>query len=243
VLPRFANGSWRRSDLALLLVPPIGGILLALASRRDELYRFLVREDSVLEWAQVVAYCLAVAVGIVGGPRLWRSGDRIAAVLALFLAVAALVSAGEELAWGQRVFGFGTPELFAENRQGEVTVHNDSRLDGLFRVALLVAGLYGVVASLVLHGRTPLAPPRPLIGCFGIVALYFSYRLVSLQHPTYVEAKYSEWPELCLAFAVAYWCVAVVTRADRDRGGRVEPRSALRHGAASPSTPSSSRVV
>jgi hypothetical protein len=233
VAPHSPNGGSRRRDLGLLVVPPIGGVLLALASRREELYRFLVREDSVLEWAQAVAYCLAVVAGIVGGPRLWRSGERIAAVLVLFLAAAALMSAGEELAWGQRLFGFGTPELFAQNRQGEVTVHNDSRLEGPFRVALLLAGLYGVVASLVMHGRTPLAPPRALIGFFGIVALYFSLRLVFLRHPTYVEAKYSEWPEFCLAFAVAYWCVAVVTRADRSDS----------HHDASASTPSSSRVV
>jgi uncharacterized membrane protein YfcA len=30
----------------------------------------------------------------------------------------------EEISWGQRLFGYGTPESFAANRQGEVNLHN-----------------------------------------------------------------------------------------------------------------------
>jgi hypothetical protein len=137
------------------------------------------------------------------------------------------MSVGEELAWGQRLSGFGTPELFAQNRQGETTLHNDARFDVPSRVALLLAGLYGVVMSVAVRGRTPFAPPRQLIGFFAVVSAYFAFRLLFLEHPTYIEAKYSEWPELCLAFAVAYWCADLVKRSERPRAGPV-PRNGRR---------------
>lgn len=201
-------------------MPLVGGLLLALASRREELYRFLVREDSVLEWAQVLAYGVTVGVGIIGGPRLWRSGDRLAAGVVVSLAAVALIGAGEELSWGQRAFRFGTPDLFAQNQQGEATLHNDARLEAPVRFAVLAAALCAIVTSIAMHGRSVLAPPRPLIGFFGFVAAYYSFRLLFLPHPTYVQAKYSEWPELCLAFAFAYWSVAVAKGAARDLGAQ-----------------------
>jgi lysylphosphatidylglycerol synthetase-like protein (DUF2156 family) len=205
----------RARAAALLVIPPLGAVLVALASRREGLYRLLVREDAVLEWAQVLAYVLAVALGVVGGPRLWRRGERAGTAVVVVLAAAAALSAGEEIAWGQRIFGFGTPELFAENQQGETTLHNDPALELPSRVALLLAGLYGVATPIAVRASTPLTPPRALISFFAVVVAYFAFRLLFLHHPTYVEAKYSEWPEFCLAFATAYWCAAVATRNDR----------------------------
>lgn len=205
----------RTCETALLVVPALGAVLVALASRREGLYRLLVHEDSVLEWAQVLAYVVVVAVGVIGAPRLWRGGDRAGTAVVVVLATAAALSAGEELAWGQRIFG--TPEQLAQNQQGETTLHNDPSLELPSRVALLLAGLYGMVTPIAVRASTSLAPPRALIGFFAVVAAYFAFRLLFLQHPTYIEAKYSEWPEFCLAFATAYWCAAVATQSDRGR--------------------------
>jgi hypothetical protein len=43
----------------------------------------------------------------------------------LLLALVFLFGAGEEISWGQRIFGFETPESIAkENLQGEMNIHN-----------------------------------------------------------------------------------------------------------------------
>ena len=193
-------------DALLLVLPPFGAALLALAARHDDLYRFLVREDSLLEWTQVVTYLSVIALAIVAAPRLSRAEDRASAVVVIGLAVVALVSAGEELSWGQRLFDFTTPDLLADNRQGESTLHNDAKLEVPTRVALLMAGLYGTVAPLVIRRLTPFVPPRTVITLFAVVATYFGIRLLFLTHPTYVEAKYSEWAEFCFAAGIAWWC-------------------------------------
>jgi hypothetical protein len=70
------------------------------------------------------------------------------------------------------------------------------------RDALLVAALYGAIAPLVLRPG-PLVPPCRLVPAFAVAAAYVVIRLVFLPHPTYVQAKFSEWPELCFAAAVA----------------------------------------
>jgi hypothetical protein len=162
----------------------------------------VVREDSVLEWAEVGAYLLVAltAAGVVSRTR----GVVRLAYLGLFLG--ALLVIGEELSWGQRLFGITTPpSIAAANNQEELNVHDIGGAETATRAALLIAALYGVVASLVRRpGRFwPLVPPRPLVAAFGVVVVYYAIRFAFLPHPTYVEAKFSEWPEFCFAAAVA----------------------------------------
>lgn len=192
-----------------LVVALLGSVLVALASRRDDLYRLLVHEDAVLEWAQVAAFLGVVVLAVLGAPRLWGDGDRAAAVVVAALAAGALVSVGEELSWGQRILDFHAPAAFAANNQGEANLHNEPGVETGSRVVLLLAGVYGTVMPLVVRRRTPFVPPRALVGLFAVVTAYFAVRLLFLPHPTYAEAKYSEWPELCLALAAAAWCATV----------------------------------
>ena len=210
----FAVGQGTRSvfsgaTLGLLVGPLLGAVLVALVSRSTGLYRVLVREDGLLEWAQVIAYVWVIALAVVAAPRLWRSGYPRSTLVVVALAFVSLVSVGEELSWGQRLIGFGTPEIAASNRQGELNLHNDARFEGTFRIGILAVGVYGVVAPFVVRRRTPLVPPRRLVMFFAVVAAYYTVRVLLFEAPTYVEAKYSEWPETCLAVALALWSAAV----------------------------------
>lgn len=95
-----------------------------------ETMSWLLAEDGPYESLQVVL-CLAGAVillyclwrfsarGQLAGLGRWR-GIFVAA-LALML----LLMVGEELSWGQRILGYGSPEwLLERNYQGELTLHN-----------------------------------------------------------------------------------------------------------------------
>lgn len=82
---------------------------------------YAVTEDS---WAE---YGTFVVFGMAGILFLWTAmlepGWKKAGLLAF--AAAALFVALEEISWGQRIIGIGTPEVLeGYNRQGETTIHN-----------------------------------------------------------------------------------------------------------------------
>jgi hypothetical protein len=119
------------------------------------------------------------------------------------LAVAAVLAIGEELSWGQRLFHLTTPEsVAAANHQQELNVHNLGGAETMTRLVMFGAALYGATIPFV-RRPGPFVPPRVLVPAFAVVAAYFAARFAVLPHPTYAQAKFSEWPELCFAAAVA----------------------------------------
>lgn len=84
-----------------------------------------VREDGVLESGTAILFFIT---GMICLTRMWRG--RGAFPRAFFVTngiIAALMvfGAGEEISWGQRIFGIETTEFFAENnRQYETNLHN-----------------------------------------------------------------------------------------------------------------------
>jgi hypothetical protein len=94
----------------------------------------------------------------------------------LVLAIFAFVAFGEELSWGQHIFGFGTPEAFEEiNRQKETNIHN-----------LNIALILGISEQNPLHyylrNFTTLLNPL----------FYFSCFLLAFVFPLLQRSKY--WP-------------------------------------------------
>lgn len=87
-------------------------------------YRELVREDGLVEAASALSWLLAAAITLaaLGLPVVRRARSVLAyGVLAAFF----VVSGGEEISWGQRVFGFAGPEDIVElNKQHETNLHN-----------------------------------------------------------------------------------------------------------------------
>ncbi|NNC73495.1 MAG: hypothetical protein HKN78_11560 [Sphingomonadaceae bacterium] len=84
-------------------------------------------EDHLLEWASALllfggtVFCLAAAARRAGRNR----SAVIDSVLALGFAGLFFLIGMEEISWGQRVFGFDTPDAVAEmNWQGEFNLHN-----------------------------------------------------------------------------------------------------------------------
>jgi hypothetical protein len=78
----------------------------------------LGREDGVFEWVTVVFFLVAAALFFFA----WRESGN---AFYLLLALAFFVGAGEEISWGQRLIGFGTPQALATvNAQQEFNLHN-----------------------------------------------------------------------------------------------------------------------
>lgn len=113
--------------VGLSLAAAAAFVLLFVASPRS--FNWLGSEDNVVEY-------LSALFGVVGAAffagvvlAAWDLPDgspnrRLTLVFAALCALALFLLGMEEISWGQRLFGFGTPESFTANRQGEVNLHN-----------------------------------------------------------------------------------------------------------------------
>ncbi len=90
---------------------------------KDLFYSF-VREDGIIEWMTAVSL---FSISITGLRRLFFFKDKkvMFHFMSVLIFLIFLFGAGEEISWGQRIFGWDTPEEFARiNAQSETNIHN-----------------------------------------------------------------------------------------------------------------------
>lgn len=173
---------------------------LWLATQRPESYREAMQEDRLVEWLSVFAYAAAGTMTLVRAVRARRPFDGLVGVFLLFVA-------GEEMSWGQRLFGLTPPSYFLEhNTQQEMNVHNFSHVfggpKGPFTLILLGYAVVMPLVALVAPGRRFLSrigaspPPVAAIPWFLAAIVLFVWYPVSFT---------GEWNELLAgsAFLVA----------------------------------------
>ena len=116
----FDNPTIRKGLYALLAVATVAAIWFKLA-RPEEFSTVFAREDGLVEYGTAI---LLAAAGVVLAALARRVGGYRRWLLALY-ALAFVLAAGEEISWGQRIFGIESSEFFLENnRQGETNLHN-----------------------------------------------------------------------------------------------------------------------
>ncbi len=104
------------------------------------------KEDGVIEQASAILFlsCSIIAILIAV-----RSVNRNRRIIHAILAIGFFLFLGEEISWGQRIFGFQTNELIKNiNVQNENNIHN---LLGYFADHLFIAGVFffGVVLTVL----------------------------------------------------------------------------------------------
>ena len=112
-------------------------------------------EDGVSEWWSVGTYLAAAGMAALAAVSLGRMGYRRFEIVYALLAVGFILGALEEISWGQRLFGWGTPEALTRlNEQNETTIHNLSGVDWVFPTLLFwgsVVALIGAGVRAVWH--------------------------------------------------------------------------------------------
>lgn len=204
-------------------------------------YRLLANEDGIAEWLQVVLIFVCLVAYLRLGWVLWRRGHRLFALLFFVGALGMLFIGGEEISWGQRIFGWATPEALEDiNNQGESNIHNIGSLLKVFNLAVLGISFAAVVLPLLrwtvwrdrvrgLAGYV-LVPPLALIPAFGFPFAYRAIRLVLLPEPRFVISKYAEIAELSFYFGLAVF--AILTLRVLAAGVGSDPDAATDDGAA-----------
>ena len=206
-----------RVALTAFLTPILGAAAVGAARGNRALFDFLTREDSLLEWLQFAGYAAAAVLGLVLAARMRSAAEPWAARACLLFAAANTFVAGEEISWGQRIVGWGTPEVL-ENKQHETTIHNAPHVISLFNLALLGIGLAGATLPWLARRNAlrwiwrPLVPPLFLTSAFLVLFAYKSFRLTVYPRPGFTAVRYGEWSELCLAGAFAFWAYLALRR-------------------------------
>lgn len=222
-----------RTAWAFLVLPWVGAALVAAANLYRPLYRALTAEDSLFEWTQVLFIAAAAVLAARAAALLWKRGEPLTALLWAVFALGCVGIFGEEVAWGQRILHFATPDTLKDvNTQASTTVHN---LEGagikaidLFNAGFLLIGLYGSVGVAMIRWRTRarqarlvelLVPPLHLVSLFFLVVAYKAVRFTLFRAPRRSYVTYGEYIELALAVALAAFAWTVVRGLARNRAG------------------------
>ena len=165
-------------------------IMVGIKLHDPSAYHAMIQEDSLLEYAQFWCYAAAGLLSLWAALRFKASGLVWHAGAALLVGLALLAVAGDEISWGERLWGYQLPEFFATyNAQHEVSLHNlkpvQSHLHALYMLVGLGLSLGWLVKDkLLAHpGFNPtlrslvvcFTPPRSLIFYFLPVFLIYSY--------------------------------------------------------------------
>ena len=211
----------RRSFLVLALAFLIMGcvVLLKLSVQDIDRYKRLLGEGGILEYLQALILFMSTWVSWLISKDLWkRLGMRYHGVVYCVIAFGMLFVGLEEIAWGQILFGWETPEAIAlVNAQNQTTLHNlelfQNYLDlNLFLVSavLLVLVLWRPsvrwVRTTILNGeRIPNSAffiPRYFWPLFFFAAL-LSYFVATESGTELVINIDQEWAEFLLYLAAA----------------------------------------
>lgn len=221
-----------RMATVIFLAPLVVSALLIPLRLEKSVYKFLLDEDQIFEWATFACFALGGVIGLAIAWSQRRAGNRWAAALYLLFAAMMVFSAGEEISWGQRVVDFETPvELLDINKQDEFTLHNIGETLNLFKAAMMVVGLFGSVAFLAnqaVHieqywngADALLVPPFFLATSFFVVFVYRLLRLLVWRKSGFTITAFGESIEFWLAFGLLGFSVLVWRRQRVEQRQRV----------------------
>lgn len=207
-----------RTALVVAAIPLLIMLVMVAIVPVADLFVWITAENSLMEWLQFLLVLASSFILARLSLQLFQSHQAKLGILCLMVALGTFFVAGEEIAWGQHIFGWSTPEaLEAVNVQQETTLHNIASAHPVFVYAAMFAGLYGTIVpflgSLARKRRLPfllrslLIPPICLVPAFFMPFGYRFSRLVLgvdtfFPHLIFPITKFSEVSELCLYFGL-----------------------------------------
>jgi hypothetical protein len=221
-----AEDQSKRSDrLPYCLYGAIALIALGLVSFHYHFaaaeYVRMVSEDQWAEYGTSVCFLVATAAAV---HVAWSSRSARRRVVFALIALAAFFIAGEEISWGQRMFGLEVPEpILRHNQQSELTIHNLEQVRALEPQYVLAwaLGIWCIVS--IAASRSPglaRALGRFALPTFPgpVIPLFMLYPLVYAVHqlPGWTEIfRKDEIAEWFLGIAVFVWAFDLIAVRER----------------------------
>jgi hypothetical protein len=148
-------------DRSLLIAIAVTLIATVIIGFSDKMYfeAVFAAEDGLFEYGTAVFLFISSLVLGSHALSLLRRGAIVKTICTVLFALLFFFAAGEEISWGQRIFGWETTEFFAENNyQNETNLHNlmvggNHLAKTLFGAGLTVVLLCYLVALPLLFGR------------------------------------------------------------------------------------------
>jgi hypothetical protein len=207
---------WKKHYRIVLLLTPFIAIAWLIVVRLWPFNYFLemVKEDHLIENLQVIVLLIGATIVISKAVTLAKLGNHYLGLLFIFTAACLFFVAGDEVSWGQRIFGIQTPEYWSQlNSQKETTLHNLYSVQWMVEKAYLIIGILGGTLWLIpkrLTSHIPyhlLIPPYYLFGFFLIPGIYYAYPLYSGENQ--IKA-WAEVTELLLYGGIVAYAIYVV---------------------------------
>ncbi len=109
--------------LSLFAVGLLTGIILYYVNLPA--FTVFIDEDGIAEWLTFVGLLACAVIAVTRFFLLRKRKEKLFLIFLLLTALVFLFGAGEEISWGQRIFGIESGEFFIDhNTQGEINIHN-----------------------------------------------------------------------------------------------------------------------
>ncbi len=119
------NKIFRTEILLLILIAVILLVGFVLVFTNLPVFERYTVEDGVVEWLTVIGLLLASATCFSRAVQLRAYRSWLFITGCILLGLLLFFGAGEEISWGQRIFGIESSEYFQQNNtQGETNLHN-----------------------------------------------------------------------------------------------------------------------
>ncbi|MEZ4364397.1 MAG: hypothetical protein R3B48_29750 [Kofleriaceae bacterium] len=192
--------------------------LIALAAWSEPRWAMLAQEDGPIEWATFAAFVLAAGVLLVSVRK--RGSGRWFQAACVLLALFCVTVAGEEISWGQRLFGFKPPEVFLDrNFQQEFNVHNVLMHEGGLgfklqskHLVMAIALSFGLLWPALVRLR-PLRVFAELAPPFALAPIALAIWAVQVSYPVDLTGEGAEL--MCGMFFLASAILATEASANR----------------------------
>jgi hypothetical protein len=102
--------------IAVTILPLcLGAVFCRLYRVHPERFAAICNEDGLVENLQFLFFFATGVLGLLLMVRFWRAADKLNALAYGLFGLLCVFIAMEEISWGQRIFGFSTPETLTGN--------------------------------------------------------------------------------------------------------------------------------
>ncbi|AOW19963.1 hypothetical protein [Urechidicola croceus] len=168
------------------------------------------KEDSFVEYGTAfILFCISILL-FMRLLRNWHSTKGLWKLGVIGMALIFIFGAGEEISWGQRIFGIESSEYFIENNaQGETNLHNmvvgETKINKLIfsQILTLILIIYLIILPVLYRKVTSI---KNLVNTFAVPIPYWKHTIAFIIATALLVFIPSErkWELYELAFAVIF---------------------------------------